>query len=576
MLGLGLITATVVGAEGARDRIATAAFGWRQPLTVLVTSAAVLAPAAAGTWWLLRGADRPVARVSGQILPAYVAAEGQTAARPRTLILTRAASGAVGYSIVRNTGPTLGAADIRVPASQIERLDTIVGQLLSGNGGDAAQQLAAIDVGYIMVSPDAPTAVTQSLNGVAGLTQRSTAQGNGSQYALWSVNGTVGRVAIHDPQGGSLPVAYQCGNTPPVPQGSAQVCAQDTTATVTVPSGPSGRVLVLAEQSLAGWSATLGGQKLVETTAPNGLQAWSLPSDGGTITIGFHSIKSTIWHSIGGFMAIAATIMALPFGRRPDEEIEGEEAAELDAASAPPTPRAPEPQPMPEPELRREPEFEREPQPVREPEPYPVAAEPEPVPVPAAAAMEEDYESGHYSSGAYDTGQYGYYESAPQYESSQYEPQQYEPAQYESQSYDSQPYQPAQYEAQQYASPPQYEAQPQHESPSYDSGSYQYDSGSYERNPYQDGSYRSGEYSTAEPSYEQYPMNNADPYADDPYAYQQQGSYEQQAPYQEPAPYDPQQQQHQPQQYGDQYNAQYTHEYDPEAYRQGEQDGWTR
>ncbi|HEU5429782.1 MAG TPA: glycosyltransferase [Actinocrinis sp.] len=481
LLGLGLITATVVGAEGAKERIATAAFGWRQPLTVLITSAAVLAPAAAGAWWLVRGADNPVSRVSAQILPPYVAAEGQTAARPRTLMLTGGSPGVVGYSIVRDGGPTLGAADIRMSATQTNKLDGIVGQLLSGNGGDAAQQLAVMDVGYIMVTPSAPTSVTQALSGVAGLTQRSTAQGGGKGYGLWSVNGNIGRVMLRDQSGAALPVAYQCGNTPPVPTGSAMVCAQDTGATVTVPSGTSGRVLVLAEDALPGWSASMGGQTLGTAQPVGGLQTWQLPANGGTITIGYHSMKHTVWLIVGGFTAIAATIMALPFGRRPDEEIEGEEAAELDAASRPADPLEPEPEPEAEPQRawreEREPYQEpapyQEPEPYREPEPY---QEPEPVPAPVGQYQAAEYQDAGYQEAAYQ--QSGYQETG-------------------------------------------------------------YQEAGYREAGYQEAEYQSGQYPVAaEPSYEQYPMNNADPYAEEPYTYQQQqGSYEQQ-PYQEGYGYD--------------------------------------
>ncbi len=565
MLGLGLITATVVGAEGARERIATASFGWRQPLTVLITGAAVLAPAAAGAWWLVRGANDPVSRTTSHVLPPYVAAEGQTAARPRTLILTGADSGAIGYSVVRGAGPTLGAADIRVSQAQTSQIDAMVGQLLSGNGGDAAEQLALFDVGYVMVSPSAPASVTQSLNGVAGLTQRSTAQGGGGkQYGLWSVNGNVGRITIQDQKGNNLPTVYQCGNTPAVPNGSTQVCAQDSDATVTVSPGPPGRVLVLAEQSLSGWSATMGGQKLTQVAQPNGLQAWQLPTSGGKVAIKYTSVKHLAWLIVGGFTAIAATIMALPFGRRPDEEIEGEEAAELDAVNRPAGAFEPEPEAVPEPH----PVAAVEPEP--EPEQYPVQ-----VPVPEVVGQ------------------------APELEPAYQAEQQYDPAAYA-------------YQADVYQADP------------YQSGAY--DAGQYQSGEYQSAEYGSGEYVAPQPSpsYEQYPMTNADPYADDPYAYQQQAPYDpaayqqpQYGQYEQPQYEDPAQyasyeqgaygqyggeQQYSGEQYGDQYNQygeaeqsgypysavpeprqpgehtqhQYTHEYDPEAYGRSEQDGWTR
>ncbi|MBS2964457.1 glycosyltransferase [Actinocrinis puniceicyclus] len=489
LLGLGLITATVVGAEGARERIASAAFGWRQPLTVLITTAAVLAPAAAGTWWLLRGAAGPIARISAELLPPYVAAEGQTAARPRTLMLTGGSSGAVGYGIVRDAGPTLGTADLRTSVTQNAKVDAVVGQLLSGNGGDAAQQLAAMDVGYIMVGPTAPASVSQALTGVAGLTERSTSQGGGKAYGLWSVNGDIGRVTVQDQAGNALPVSYQCSNIPPVPQGSAQVCAQDTGATLTVPPGPSGRRLVLAEDALTGWSAVIGDQKLTALAPVDGFQAWQLPAGGGTVSVGYHSVKHTVWLLIGGLAALAATIMALPFGRRPDEDIEGEQAAELDAATRPSASVELEPEPEPEPSAQQADHY-RESGPYREPEPYPAAAvEPEFAP-----------ESGPEPAGVR-AGQYG----ADEYASGEYQAAGYPADEYQSEAYRTGEYQQGD------------------RTEEYHSGSYQAPG------------YGAGEYSAADPSYEQYPMGNADPYAQEQYqeqyTYQQQGSYGQ-PPYQ--------------------------------------------
>jgi GT2 family glycosyltransferase len=588
MLGLGLIMATVVGAEGAKERIATAAFGWRQPVTVLITGAAVLAPAAAGVWWLIRGADGPVARVSTEVLTPFVAAEGQTAARPRTLLITPGADGLVDYAVVRDSGPTLGAADLTIPADQTRKLDALVGQLLSGNGGDAAQQLAVMDVGYVLVSTATPAAVQHALGGVPGLTERSLAQNSGQQFNLWSVNGNVGRVTLRDAKGAPVTVAYQC--TGRAPQGAATVCAGDTGATITVPSGAAGRVLLLAEATQAGWTATMDGQKLSAAPAVDGLQAWSLPASSGTVVIGYHSIKHDVWLIIGAVAAAAATIMALPFGRRPDEEIEGEEAAELDAATRQPGERRRpehEPQPEPQPERGVEPETEEEAEPESEPlrVPTPMAHEAEPESEPEYArhgyqeaeyeqpgyaraeyAAESEYaESQHqpeyqqqyqqgeyaqpaydgYQSGAYDTGQY--YQSQPAAETGQY-------ADYQAGDYQAPDYQAGDYQM-----------------PEYPSGDYQHQAadypgyGGYQADYYQSGQYPTGQYAAeagAQPSYEQYPMTNADPYAsgDYPYAVPEPRQAEQPA---EP-------------QYTHEYEYPAEYEYDPDGHRRGEQDGWNR
>jgi hypothetical protein len=433
------------------------------------------------------------------------------------------------------------------------------------------------------------------LSGVAGLTQRSTAQGGGKGYGLWSVNGGVGRVMLQDQNGNALPVAYQCGNTPPVPQGSAMVCAQDTTATVTVPSGTPGRTLVLAEDALPGWSASMGDQTLGAAPSTNGLQAWRLPANGGTITIGYHSMKHTVWLIIGGFTAIAATIMALPFGRRPDEEIEGEEAAELDAASEPaaaPEPEQEEARPQ-ESAPRQEPEPYREPEPpYREPDAYPAESEPEPAPAyqapgygsgeyPVADASYEQYPMANtdpYADEPYTYQQQGSYEQQPAYEQPYqdgYESVGYgEPERYSQPQYGQSPYDPAQY------------SQAEHDSGQYQQGQYgesqygdaQYGEGQYTESHYAQPEYGSGQYPQAQYGEAQY--GQAD-YEQAPYEHGAYGHYGDQ--YADPAPYqygvpEPRQAdepahrqaQHQTTQH------QYGNEYDPDGYGQGEQDGWTR
>ena len=89
----------------------------------------------------------------------------------------------------------------------------------------------------------------------------------------------------------------------------------------------------------------------------------------------------------------------------------------------------------------------------------------------------------------------------------------------------------------------------------------------YQGDYYQSGQYptSSGQYAAGnggEPSYEQYPMTNADPYAngDFPYAVPE--------PRQPEDPAEPQ--------YTHDYDYGHEYKYDPDGQRHGEQDGWNR
>ena len=541
MLGLGLITATVVGAEGARERIANAAFGWRQPLILLVTGAAVLAPVAAGGWWVVRGAGGPVARVAANQLPAYVQVEGLSPAQPRSLLLTERPDGSIGYSIVSGNGATIGDADIRPPAAQTAEVDQVVGELLSGNGGDASQQLGAMGVGYVLVASDIPLNLQRNLDGVTGLSQLSVSQTSGDTFELWSVNGNVGRLSLLDAKGGQLSVSYQCGGSAPK-AGTAQVCAQDVGAVATVPSGSAGRELVLAEQAASGWRARIGGQSLPTVTTPDGLQAWVLPSGGGTVTVDYHSFKRGAWLILEGVAAAAAAIMALPFGRRPEEEdSEGEEDAENAEASGGPAgsrrANASEPEELgdglDEDEEQQGPSGGRRgrrSQPERAP-----SVEPEPE-YAAAYQAQAGYEQAEYDESGY--AQPGYAEPARAqggYEEPGYTEAGYDESEYEDPSFGSgahpQPeyaatgyesYPEAQYEAEpgygyaeqqpyqateaQYAEQPYQTAEEQYQQQSYQAAQPQYQEQQYQEEPYQqaDPRYQQQEYQPEYQSYNQY------------------------------------------------------------------------
>jgi GT2 family glycosyltransferase len=551
LLGFGLITATLVGAEGARERIAGAEFGWRQPVSVLVTLAAVLAPVAAGGWWLLRGAESPVGRVAAG-LPQYLAAENESAAQVRTLTLTAGANGTVAYTVARGSGPMIGDADIHLTTAQTQKLNTLVGQLLSGSGGNVAQGLASLDIGYIWSASSVPATITSALGSTSGLTEDTLTGSTGSSTEYWQVNGTVGRVSLQDAKGAAIALQYQCTGSSSNPgtaaQGSAAVCSQDVTASVNVPGGSVGRVLVLSEAASGGWTAKENGQKLPSTTLASGLQAWTVPADAGTITIGYQSYTHTFW-LIGEAIAFAAaTIMALPFGRRPeDEHDEEDEYAEAAAAAGEPGKMEPDPvfeaEPTPEPVAVPAPGYEPAPayepspgyapQPAYEPEPayaapaYQEAPEPVSVPVQAEAPAAESYEA-------------PVYETAEAVSTDLYQPESeygYESGSYQNygQSYESYP-------------------QQDYEQPYDQSGAYQ----AYEAYPQQQG------YEQQQPQYgyaEQQP--------------QQQYPYEQ--PYEQQQYQDPQYQQYQDPQYPDpqyqqeQYPQQEQHPNPPEQYPEFEQ-----
>ncbi|TFV32220.1 hypothetical protein E4K10_17155 [Streptomyces sp. T1317-0309] len=80
--GLALLSAAVVGADGAQERVAEQSFGWRQPVAALIAFASAAGPLLIAAGWMIRGADGPLERRDAVQVPAFVAEEAAPPTRP--------------------------------------------------------------------------------------------------------------------------------------------------------------------------------------------------------------------------------------------------------------------------------------------------------------------------------------------------------------------------------------------------------------------------------------------------------------------------------------------------------------
>jgi GT2 family glycosyltransferase len=335
-LGFGLVIATLIGAEGARARIAESSFGWRQPVTLLVTALAGLAPVLAAGWWIWVGAAGPLERTTPDPLPAYVVAEDQTSAdRPRTLVLGVGADGLIAYGIVR-AGVSLGDADLTPYDSSTKAMNGIVGGLLAGVGGDEASELAQHDIKYVVVTKQAQPLLDRNLDGTAGLERLS----DNDNMALWQISYSAARLTLVTPaqpataSSGKSSGSKSSGSTSSAPAKPASTVALPsgvTSAHATIPAGPDDRTLVLAEPTNSHWTATLDGQALTPTTVDGWAQGFEVPATGGRLALSYHDPFHWVEIAVEGLLMLIALVMALPTGRQLDQT-EGEEEAERAAA----------------------------------------------------------------------------------------------------------------------------------------------------------------------------------------------------------------------------------------------------
>ncbi|CAL9518109.1 glycosyltransferase [Streptomyces sp. enrichment culture] len=298
--GLALLAAALLGADGARARVAEQSFGWRQPVAALIALACAVGPVLLAAGWMVRGADGPLERRDPVQVPAFVAEESRTRDQARTLVLDSDSAARVRYMLVRGSGARMGDAEIVAAAGGNGTLDKVVANLVAGSGADQADQLGGFAVRYVLVHRGAPREVARVLDATPGLTRLSQQEGG----ALWRVDREVARAGI-------LSAGDTGGGARPVAAGPVEIHTE-------IPDGPQGRILRLADTADEGWSATLDGKQLPRTTVDGWAQGFRLPASGGRLDVTYDEpFTHTAWLWAQGLLAVVLVVMALP-GRRRD------------------------------------------------------------------------------------------------------------------------------------------------------------------------------------------------------------------------------------------------------------------
>ncbi|WP_415952649.1 glycosyltransferase [Streptomyces sp. KLOTTS4A1] len=312
--GIALLAAAVLGADGARSRVAEQSFGWRQPVAALVALAAAAAPLLAAAGWMIRGADGPLQRTDPAQVPAFVAEEANTRDQARTLVLAGDNPDRVTYLLVRGAGARLGDAELAPAGKGEELLAETVARLVAGSGADQADELGGFAVRYVMVQDGTPRRVHRVLDATPGLSRVSQQDGT----SLWRVDRQVSRVALVSGDEAPTPVAA----------GPVEVHTE-------IPDGKAGRVLRLADAAAEGWTATLDGKPLTKKTLDGWAQGFELPASGGRLTVVHEdSGTHTAWLWAQGALALVLVVLALPGRRRTVDDDLPQEPVDLPAPGA--------------------------------------------------------------------------------------------------------------------------------------------------------------------------------------------------------------------------------------------------
>jgi hypothetical protein len=81
---------------------------------------------------------------------------------------------------------------------------------------------------------------------------------------------------------------------------------------VHLPAGPPGRVLALAEPANSRWSARLDGVRLHPAERAGWAQSWSLPTNGGELTVRYTDRLRGFGPAWQGLALLVLTVLALP------------------------------------------------------------------------------------------------------------------------------------------------------------------------------------------------------------------------------------------------------------------------
>ena len=313
--GLAVLTAALVAASGARTRLARTSFGWRQLTAGLVAAAAALAPVATGVAWLVRGADDPVHRTTGNVLPAFARAE--LAANPglRVLVLKPGADGRLGYALTTGSGATLDQSGLRPARAQSAALDAIVADLASPRGSDAAEALSTRAVRYVALrAARGNAALEKVLDAQPGLVRRT----RESSVELWQVVAPSSRLLVLPKD---LAARALAGDRAPsgdllVLNPPADLPAGEEGADTAVPRGGPGRLLVVADARDPHWHATLDGKALPGRSAWGWAQAFALPPEGGRLRLRYSQTSRHASLAVQGVLVLLVAVLSAPGARR--------------------------------------------------------------------------------------------------------------------------------------------------------------------------------------------------------------------------------------------------------------------
>lgn len=294
-IGLMLIAAAALGAQGLRTRFIGQSFSIGQPVAAIAILAALAAPILS-VIWLVPASTSVLARTSPSAVPAFVAADAFGPQAPRTLMLTQLPAGSIEYTLINGDGLRLGDADTPPVADVWRALDPFVAAMASGRGGEEITALGGYGVRYVLLAPGSSKEIIPILDSEPGLRRLASSDGE----VLWRVSGVTSRASISDgvtqsPIGIASPA--NLGTDPYIEQ--------------TLPEGTGTRVLYVGASADSRWNA---GD--LDSVTTEGLLDWSatfeIPTGSPDVRVSFDDSSRELWLLAQLFIVLSLIVISLP------------------------------------------------------------------------------------------------------------------------------------------------------------------------------------------------------------------------------------------------------------------------
>jgi hypothetical protein len=320
LAALGLLVAALVAGDRARPALRRYAFGWRQPAAAVLGLALIAGTGIAVVGLIGRGVDRPLTGDTHTLLPVFAAAEVGRSTSPRLVVLDGPVTGGAGapvrYAVVRDpNGARLGDADVArlSPNAADSRLTATIREAAAGQPA-ALPHLAEFGVSMLVVR-DTGAAALSRLADLNGLERVPT-----TGALVWRSQLATGELVMLGPR---IARTVSAGGDLPADARPHPLVAHRGHSHATLPTGRSGRLLVLAEPTSTHWRATLDGKTLPSTTAYGWAQAWRLPAGGGRLDVGRTGDHRSLWLGLQLAVVIVAALLSVPVvGRRTESTAE--------------------------------------------------------------------------------------------------------------------------------------------------------------------------------------------------------------------------------------------------------------